>query len=71
MGIYKHEFFKYTNPNFKNLGYGFSYMNEDTKKSCDDLTISYLRDRGSSLKRVLLLVDARHGFKLGDKVFFK
>ena len=52
-------------------GYGFSYMNENelyrVKKLCSD----YLRYRGSTLKRVILLLDARHGFKVADKLYFK
>lgn len=31
----------------------------------------YLTRRGSSLKRVLLLLDARHGLKSGDEKFFR
>jgi GTP-binding protein len=52
-------------------GYGFAYMKEEEKYRCDNLITSYLATRGSSLKRVLLLLDARHGFKSADIQFLK
>ena len=52
-------------------GYGFSYMNNNDNIRVKNLCNTYLCNRGSNLKRVILLLDARHGFKLGDKVFFK
>jgi len=52
-------------------GYGFAYLNEQEKLRCETLTYRYLIERGPSLKRVLLLLDARHGFKLIDKNFFQ
>ena len=52
-------------------GYGFAFMNETTTQRCQDLIFSYLTERGKSLKRVLLLIDARHGFKVTDKQFLE
>lgn len=46
-------------------GYGFSFSNESKKKSWESLTKHYLENR-KSLKRCLLLVDARVGFKKTD-----
>lgn len=51
-------------------GYGFAYMNESDIERCNRIMINYLRDRGTTLKRVILLLDARHGFKIGDINFF-
>lgn len=50
-------------------GYGFVFMNNEDADRCAQLCSHYLTSR-SSLKRVLLLLDARHGFKLTDKQFF-
>lgn len=52
-------------------GYGFAYLNEEDKQRCMDLTRQYLLHRGKSLKRLLVILDARHGVKIGDKEFFK
>eukprot|EP01041_Mallomonas_annulata_P012199 gene12199-25628_t len=52
-------------------GYGFAFMSEEEKKRCHDMSMEYLRNRGSSLKRVLLILDARHGFKLADILFIR
>lgn len=52
-------------------GYGFAYMNEDDLARCNRLMSAYLLARGPQLKRVILLVDARHGIKIGDMDFFK
>ena len=41
-------------------GYGFAYMNDDDKQESEQLIMKYLRERGSSLKRVLLLLDGRY-----------
>lgn len=46
-------------------GYGFSYSNELKSKSWEQLTKYYLENR-KSLKRCILLVDARVGFKKTD-----
>ena len=52
-------------------GYGFAFMNEEDKTMCDNLCCQYLLQRGKALKKVILLVDARHGLKITDKLFFK
>lgn len=52
-------------------GYGFAFLNEEHRLRCEDLTFRYLSQRGPALKRVLLLLDARHGFKAGDRDFFQ
>ena len=52
-------------------GYGFAFLSEEHRRRCEILTFRYLSQRGPSLKRVLLLLDARHGFKAGDKEFFQ
>lgn len=55
-------------------GYGFSFMSEEDMKRCQSLTFDYLikyqLEDTSPLKRVLLLLDARHGFKKADFDFF-
>lgn len=50
-------------------GYGFAFANEKDKEDFQKLVHSYLLDRGKALKRVLLLVDARHGLKKADVDF--
>ena len=52
-------------------GYGFAYMSEEDLLRCDRAMKSYLRHRGAVLKRVLLILDARHGVKLRDMDFFR
>ena len=52
-------------------GYGFAFLSEEHRLRCEDLTFRYLSQRGPALKRVLLLLDARHGFKAGDREFFQ
>jgi GTP-binding protein EngB required for normal cell division len=52
-------------------GYGFAYLSEEDLYRCEDLFAALLLHRGPNLKRVLLLVDARHGFKIADKEFFR
>ncbi|KAL3777227.1 hypothetical protein HJC23_007127 [Cyclotella cryptica] len=49
-------------------GYGFAYANEERTKEWQDLMHHYLLER-RSLKRILLLLDARHGFKQTDFEF--
>jgi len=51
-------------------GYGFAYASEERTKQWGDLMRSYLISR-SGLKRMLLLIDARHGFKDADYNFLK
>lgn len=52
-------------------GFGFAYMNPEDLLRCNEITKNYLTRRGSNLKRVLLLLDARHGLKVGDEQFFR
>lgn len=46
-------------------GYGFAFAKEERTKDWQDLMHHYLLER-QSLKRILLLLDARHGFKKSD-----
>lgn len=55
-------------------GYGFSYTSEEQSQHMLDMIISYAslhhgRHSRSSLKRILLLLDARHGMKKADVDF--
>lgn len=50
-------------------GYGFAFAQDELKDQWADTIDAYLRDR-RSLKRVMVLVDARHGLKPGDMDFF-
>eukprot|EP01132_Coremiostelium_polycephalum_P005685 gene5685-7075_t len=52
-------------------GYGFAFAKNETIESWGDLTQSYLLNRGSSLKCVFVLLDARHGFKDSDRTLLK
>merc|ERR1740121_2620371 len=47
-------------------GFGFAFASEDQSKEYRNLIKTYLLKRGKRLKRILLLVDARHGFKATD-----
>jgi len=47
-------------------GYGFAQVAKSTKEAWADLASAYLRGR-PTLKRVCLLVDARHGVKQSDR----
>jgi GTP-binding protein len=46
-------------------GYGYAAVSHKIRKSWDELILNYLRER-SNLRRVFLLVDARHGIKEND-----
>ena len=54
-------------------GYGFAFMNEEEKLRCHLLCLDYLasnscnRNRHKPLKRVIFLLDGRHGIKIADK----
>lgn len=50
-------------------GYGFAYAKEEVSQEWQDLMQRYLLERGKALKRILLLIDARHGMKKADKDF--
>ena len=52
-------------------GYGFAYASPEQAEKWKALMESYILDRGSQLKRVLFLVDARHGMKKADTDFFE
>jgi GTP-binding protein len=52
-------------------GFGFAYANEEKAKDWQELMKSYILHRGKSLKRVLFLIDARHGFKKTDFEFLE
>ena len=47
-------------------GYGFAFASDDAARSYQATMSRYLLHRGQSLKRLLLLVDARHGMKKAD-----
>lgn len=47
-------------------GYGFAYTSEEKANTWKELMNSFLVERGRSLKRILLLIDARHGLKKAD-----
>ena len=49
-------------------GYGFAYAKEERTIEWKNLMHHYLLER-NSLKRILLLIDARHGFKKSDFEF--
>lgn len=50
-------------------GFGFAYANEERARDWQELMKSYILHRGKSMKRVLFLIDARHGFKKTDFEF--
>ena len=47
-------------------GYGFAYAKEEHRQEFQSLMADYLLNRGKALKRVLILLDARHGLKRAD-----
>jgi GTP-binding protein len=51
-------------------GFGFAFAKEEKAKEWNDLMNHYLLER-RTLKRILLLLDARHGFKLVDFEFLE
>jgi GTP-binding protein len=52
-------------------GYGFAYASPEQAEQWQSLMESYILRRGKSLKRVLLLLDARHGMKKSDFDFLE
>lgn len=52
-------------------GYGFAFASDDKAKEWQSLMKSYIVGRGKSLKRILLLVDSRHGMKAADIEFLQ
>ncbi|HEX2891193.1 ribosome biogenesis GTP-binding protein YihA/YsxC [Vineibacter terrae] len=51
-------------------GYGFAQVSKSLKQSWQDLAAAYLRGR-PTLKRICLLIDARHGVKESDRETMK
>jgi GTP-binding protein len=51
-------------------GYGFAQVSRSTKATWQDLASAYLRGR-PTLKRVCVLIDARHGVKESDRETMK
>ncbi|KAJ1932725.1 hypothetical protein EC988_009360 [Linderina pennispora] len=51
-------------------GYGFAYVKEEQKQAWVPLIEKYVRER-KRLKRVMLLLDARHGIKANDQEFME
>lgn len=51
-------------------GYGFARVSKDTRAGWSDMIKDYLRGR-PNLRRVCLLIDARHGPKPGDEDIMK
>jgi GTP-binding protein len=52
-------------------GYGFAYASEDQAKQWQSLMEFYILDGRKSLKRILLLIDSRHGMKKADIDFLE
>lgn len=52
-------------------GYGFAYTSEEKAMEWKKLMHHYILGRGKPLKRVLFLLDARHGFKRTDFDFLQ
>lgn len=52
-------------------GYGFAYASPEAASLWKDLMQHYLVNRDKALKRILLLVDARHGMKKADFDFLE
>jgi GTP-binding protein len=52
-------------------GYGFAFASEQKELEWQSLMKRYILERGKSLKRILLLVDARHGMKKADVDFLE
>ncbi|KAL3942661.1 MAG: hypothetical protein SGBAC_003180 [Bacillariaceae sp.] len=52
-------------------GYGFAYATHDKMEAWKSLMQNYILNRGKPLKRILLLIDARHGMKIADVEFME
>jgi len=48
-------------------GYGFAFAKQERVEAWNALLDDYLAGRGATLKRVLLVLDARHGLKAADR----
>jgi GTP-binding protein len=51
-------------------GYGYAAISKKMRKTWDDLILNYLIGR-QNLRRVFLLIDARHGIKKNDEEIMK
>ncbi|CAO3589513.1 unnamed protein product [Absidia cylindrospora] len=51
-------------------GYGFAFVDDDQRKQWRHLMETYINER-KTLKRVYVVIDARHGLKLADMDFLK
>eukprot|EP01134_Creolimax_fragrantissima_P006358 CFRG6358T1 len=51
-------------------GYGFAFADSESKEKWAELLTDYFKNR-ETLKRVFVLVDARHGIKVTDKEFLE
>ncbi|KAJ1723769.1 hypothetical protein LPJ53_001937 [Coemansia erecta] len=49
-------------------GYGFAYAKDEERQAWKPLIESYIRNR-KTLRRVMVLLDARHGIKVNDRDF--
>ena len=52
-------------------GFGFAYASQEVHEKMRQLMQTYLLQRGKNLKRILLLLDARHGMKKADVEFLQ
>eukprot|EP00980_Cylindrotheca_fusiformis_P004194 scaffold912_cov119-Cylindrotheca_fusiformis.AAC.10 len=52
-------------------GYGFAYATQDKIEGWKQAMQDYILHRGKPLKRILLLIDARHGMKAADFEFME
>ena len=52
-------------------GYGFAFASEEKANEWQSLMKAYILGRGKSLKRILLLIDSRHGMKKADFDFLE
>ncbi|KAG5192301.1 P-loop containing nucleoside triphosphate hydrolase protein [Tribonema minus] len=52
-------------------GFGFAFAKEEESERFIATLLQYLRGRGALLKRVCMLLDARHGFKANDVAFLQ
>ncbi|KAG2181228.1 hypothetical protein INT43_008811 [Umbelopsis isabellina] len=49
-------------------GYGFAFVDEEQRRQWRELMETYMQNR-STLKRLYVVIDARHGLKVADKEF--
>lgn len=52
-------------------GYGFAFASDNQAREWQSLMESYILGRGNALKRLLLLIDSRHGMKKADIEFLE